>query len=124
MRSAQDSGLAGAARGGRAAAGYRRLLFATFDPEVADVSGVPVARVEALLMLMHYGIRSLGITRFFAKIGEDNVASLALFKSMGYVDVNYVEAFREHELAVVVDAVLATTLETTAMYAKVPYERL
>jgi ABC-type Mn2+/Zn2+ transport system permease subunit len=31
---------------------YRRLLFATFDAEVADVSGVNVARMEALLMLM------------------------------------------------------------------------
>lgn len=31
---------------------YRQLLFATFDPEVADVSGVRVARMEALLMLM------------------------------------------------------------------------
>jgi ABC-type Mn2+/Zn2+ transport system permease subunit len=31
---------------------YRHLLFATFDPEVADVSGVRVARMEALLMLM------------------------------------------------------------------------
>ncbi len=31
---------------------YRQLLFATFDPEVADVSGVNVARIEALLMLM------------------------------------------------------------------------
>lgn len=31
---------------------YRRLLFATFDPEVAEVSGVGVPRVEALLMVM------------------------------------------------------------------------
>jgi ABC-type Mn2+/Zn2+ transport system permease subunit len=31
---------------------YRRLLFTTFDPEVADVSGVRVARVDALLMLV------------------------------------------------------------------------
>lgn len=31
---------------------YRALLFATFDPEVADVSGVNVARVDALLMLV------------------------------------------------------------------------
>lgn len=31
---------------------YRHLLFATFDPEVANVSGVNVARMEALLMLM------------------------------------------------------------------------
>ena len=30
---------------------YRRLLFATFDQDVAEASGVPVARVDALLML-------------------------------------------------------------------------
>jgi ABC-type Mn2+/Zn2+ transport system permease subunit len=31
---------------------YRALLFATFDPEVADVSGVRTSRVDALLMLV------------------------------------------------------------------------
>jgi ABC-type Mn2+/Zn2+ transport system permease subunit len=31
---------------------YRPLLFATFDPEVADVSGVGTARVDALLTLV------------------------------------------------------------------------
>jgi len=31
---------------------YRQLLFSTFDPEVADVSGVKVARIDALLMLV------------------------------------------------------------------------
>ncbi|HET9443192.1 MAG TPA: metal ABC transporter permease [Acidimicrobiales bacterium] len=30
--------------------GYRPLLFSTFDPEVADVSGVRTARVDAVLM--------------------------------------------------------------------------
>ena len=29
---------------------YRRLLFSTFDPDVADVSGVSTARADALLM--------------------------------------------------------------------------
>ena len=33
-------------------AGYRALLFSTFDPEVADVSGLPVARLDALLMVV------------------------------------------------------------------------
>jgi ABC-type Mn2+/Zn2+ transport system permease subunit len=32
--------------------GYRRLLFATFDPDVAAVSGVRVERVEAVLMTL------------------------------------------------------------------------
>lgn len=31
---------------------YRTLLFVTFDPEVAEASGVPVARIDALLMLV------------------------------------------------------------------------
>jgi manganese/iron transport system permease protein/iron/zinc/copper transport system permease protein len=31
---------------------YRRLLFATFDPDVAQVSGVKVAWIEALLMIL------------------------------------------------------------------------
>ncbi len=31
---------------------YRALLFTTFDPEVADVSGVRTARVDALLMVV------------------------------------------------------------------------
>jgi ABC-type Mn2+/Zn2+ transport system permease subunit len=31
---------------------YRALLFTTFDPEVADVSGVSTARVDALLMVV------------------------------------------------------------------------
>jgi manganese/iron transport system permease protein/iron/zinc/copper transport system permease protein len=31
---------------------YRRLLFATFDPDVAEVSGVKVAWIEALLMVL------------------------------------------------------------------------
>ncbi len=32
--------------------GYRPLLFSTFDPEVADVSGVRTSRIDALLMLV------------------------------------------------------------------------
>lgn len=34
------------------AARYRDLLFCTFDPEVADATGVPTARLDALLMLV------------------------------------------------------------------------
>ncbi len=30
---------------------YRSLLFTTFDPEVADASGIDTARIEALLMV-------------------------------------------------------------------------
>lgn len=59
---------------------------------------------EALFLLMKYGISSsMSITRFFAKINESNLASLGLFKSLGYIEVNYVAAFQEFEMGYVVD---------------------
>jgi manganese/iron transport system permease protein/iron/zinc/copper transport system permease protein len=52
---------------------YRALLFATFDPEVADVSGVRTARVDALLMLVLAAsilvtMRVLGVTLIAATL--------------------------------------------------------
>jgi ABC-type Mn2+/Zn2+ transport system permease subunit len=51
--------------------GYRALLFATFDPEVADVSGIRVARMDALLML----VLSLSILATLTVIGVTLVAA-------------------------------------------------
>jgi ABC-type Mn2+/Zn2+ transport system permease subunit len=50
---------------------YRALLFATFDPEVADVSGVRVARLDALLML----VLSMAILATLTIIGVTLVAA-------------------------------------------------
>jgi ABC-type Mn2+/Zn2+ transport system permease subunit len=52
---------------------YRPLLFATFDPEVADVSGVDTARVDGLLMLVLAAsilvtMRVLGVTLIAAAL--------------------------------------------------------
>jgi ABC-type Mn2+/Zn2+ transport system permease subunit len=50
---------------------YRAFLFATFDPDVADVSGVRVARMDALLML----VLSLSILATLSIIGVTLVAA-------------------------------------------------
>lgn len=50
---------------------YRALLFASFDPEVADVSGVHVARTDALLML----VLSMSILATLTVIGVTLVAA-------------------------------------------------
>lgn len=50
---------------------YRAMLFATFDPDVANVSGVRVARVDALLML----VLSLSILATLTVIGVTLVAA-------------------------------------------------
>jgi len=50
---------------------YRQFLFSTFDPEVANVSGVPVAYMDALLML----VLSLSILATLSIIGVTLVAA-------------------------------------------------
>jgi ABC-type Mn2+/Zn2+ transport system permease subunit len=50
---------------------YRAFLFSTFDPEVADVSGVPVRRMDALLML----VLSISILATLKIIGVTLVAA-------------------------------------------------
>jgi ABC-type Mn2+/Zn2+ transport system permease subunit len=52
---------------------YRALLFATFDPEVADVSGVNTARIDALLTVVLAGailatMQVLGVTLIAATL--------------------------------------------------------
>eukprot|EP00611_Tribonema_gayanum_P006656 TRINITY_DN1593_c0_g1_i1.p2 TRINITY_DN1593_c0_g1~~TRINITY_DN1593_c0_g1_i1.p2 ORF type:complete len:157 (-),score=33.65 TRINITY_DN1593_c0_g1_i1:22-492(-) len=53
---------------------------------------------EAVAMLMRYGVESLGVSRYFCKIGEDNAGSLRLFETLGFERCNYAPAFREVEL--------------------------
>ncbi len=50
---------------------YRQFLFSTFDPDVADVSGVRVARMDALLML----VLSVSILATLSIIGVTLVAA-------------------------------------------------
>ena len=58
--------------------GYRALLFSTFDPEVADVSGVRVNRVEAALMVM----LSLAILATLTVIGVTLVAAMLVIPAV------------------------------------------
>src|SRR6478735_7579099 len=57
---------------------YRALLFTTFDPEVADVSGVRVARTDALLML----VLSLAILATLTIIGVTLVAAMLVIPAV------------------------------------------
>jgi RimJ/RimL family protein N-acetyltransferase len=56
---------------------------------------------EAVKLMMLYGIEKLNIsTRYYVKIGEDNVSSQQLFVKLGFVKCNYVAAFKEIEYEV------------------------
>ena len=57
---------------------YRALLFTTFDPDVADVSGVRVGRVEAQLMI----ILSLSILATLTVIGVTLVAAMLVIPAV------------------------------------------
>lgn len=80
------------------------------DPSIAEIEvmiaeekyrGQGCAK-EALLLMMHFGVTKLGIRRFYAKINETNAASIALFKKLGFAEVNYVAAFKEYEFDLMV----------------------
>jgi manganese/iron transport system permease protein/iron/zinc/copper transport system permease protein len=57
---------------------YRDLLFTTFDPEVAVVSGVNVARIDAMLML----VLSLAILATLTVIGVTLVAAMLVIPAV------------------------------------------
>ncbi|MFM8515222.1 MAG: metal ABC transporter permease [Actinomycetota bacterium] len=57
---------------------YRALLFSTFDPEVADVSGVRVNRIEAQLMI----VLSLTILATLTVIGVTLVAAMLVIPAV------------------------------------------
>jgi len=51
---------------------------------------------EAVCLMMIYGIQYLGITRFFVKIQEDNIASRTLFETkLGFQQCAYAACFKE-----------------------------
>lgn len=53
---------------------------------------------------MHFATSELGIRRFYVKIGAGNSPSRHLFADkMGFQECNYVSAFDEYELELLVD---------------------
>lgn len=59
---------------------------------------------EALRLFMHFAISDLAMRRFYVKIGAENEPSLRLFTdTMGFQQCNYVKAFDEYELELLVD---------------------
>jgi len=67
---------------------YRRLLFTTFDPEVAEASGVNVGRVDALFALLLAStivatMRILGVTLIAAALVVPPVIARMLTDSFG-----------------------------------------
>ncbi|XP_028675166.1 N-acetyltransferase 9 [Erpetoichthys calabaricus] len=58
---------------------------------------------EVARMMMCYGITSLGIHKFEAKIGKENQVSLALFQKFHFQEVSYSEVFQETTLQLRID---------------------
>jgi RimJ/RimL family protein N-acetyltransferase len=59
--------------------------------------GKGIGRAASCAMAL-YGLNELNITRFFCKINEDNVASINLFKSIGFQQCDYAACFKQVEL--------------------------
>lgn len=66
---------------------------------------------EAVLLMLQYGVETLGVTKYTAKIGFANSASLGLFAKLGFVEVSRCEHFEEVTLELPVVAAAATALQ-------------
>ncbi|NXY84773.1 NAT9 acetyltransferase, partial [Alcedo cyanopectus] len=58
---------------------------------------------EATLMMMSYGVRKLGLTKYEAKIGQENAASICMFKKLHFKEVAVSSVFQEVTLRLDVD---------------------
>eukprot|EP00250_Pteridium_aquilinum_P001125 c11332_g1_i2 orf=164-748(-) len=76
-----------------------------------DCRGKGLGR-EAVQLMMIYAIEHLNIAKFRAKIGNTNVASLHLFRSLGFKDVSYSSVFNQVTLEILVDEKLCETLKS------------
>ncbi|CAH0481741.1 unnamed protein product [Peronospora belbahrii] len=93
-------------------AGDVNLFFNDYDDPHACEVNVMIAEEkyrrnglaeEAVKLLMAYATSKLDVTRFFCKIIETNSASLQLFEKLGYVRYNYVPAFNQVEMELVIN---------------------
>lgn len=114
---------------------YRPLLFCTFDPEVAEASGVPTARTDALLMLVLAAtilatMQVLGVTLIAATLvipatvarmltdafGRMLVSSAAIGAATGFVGMNlsyHLDVQSGPAIVLVGAALFAVVLATT-----------
>ncbi|XP_069510964.1 alpha/beta-tubulin-N-acetyltransferase 9 isoform X2 [Ambystoma mexicanum] len=56
---------------------------------------------EATLMMLSYGVKSLGISKFEAKIGQENVTSIGMFQKLHFQEVSTSSVFQEVTLRMV-----------------------
>ncbi|XP_040542681.1 N-acetyltransferase 9 isoform X4 [Gallus gallus] len=77
---------------------------------------------EATLMMMSYGVTELGITKFEAKIGQENEASICMFKKLNFKEVSVNSVFQEVTLRLdVTDQERQWLLEQTKHVKKKSY---
>ncbi|KAM1919695.1 hypothetical protein ACFX15_023604 [Malus domestica] len=71
----------------------RYLPLLSPDGEAEVLALVPIW--ESALMMMAFAIENLGIHVFRAKIGDQNGASLSLFRKLGFEETSHSEIFKE-----------------------------
>ena len=54
---------------------------------------------EAMLLMLRYGTEKLGLSKFVAKIKEDNQPSLKMFSKIGFIEQSRSEVFKEVTMA-------------------------
>nr|XP_022905443.1 N-acetyltransferase 9-like protein isoform X1 [Onthophagus taurus] len=67
--------------------------------------------IEAMAIMLWYGIEQLDVKHFLVRILDDNVASIKLFEKLGFIQTVRSEAFKEVTMEKVVDLVFIEFLK-------------
>ena len=98
--------------------------------EIDIMIAVPSARgkgmgKEATVAMALYALQELNVQRIFCKINQDNTASIELFKSIGFVQCDYAECFRQIEMELklskseMINVLLRLAEDRSSVYQKI-----
>mmetsp|Transcript_32209 Transcript_32209/g.52049 ORF Transcript_32209/g.52049 Transcript_32209/m.52049 type:complete len:118 (-) Transcript_32209:487-840(-) len=101
------------------------------DPHMAEIEVMVAEResrrrgiaMEALHIMMWYGVEELNIKTYVAKINDTNMASQQLFAKLGYVKTSHSDVFQETTMTLEVTSDVRQTLSQQCSYvARMPYD--
>lgn len=93
--------------------GDTNLFFATPEDRLCAEAEIMIAETwargrrcgwEGMLLMIFYAITHLGVKQFVVKISCDNLPSISLFLSIGFIEMSRSTIFQEITLSKLVDA--------------------
>lgn len=78
---------------------------------------------EAMLIMLSYGVKDLGIQEYIVKIGENNSKSISMFKKMSFSEISRSSVFKELTMQRIVNNEWIEWLNSEVQYSVEEYDK-